>query len=68
MAAHRAAGFVYRPRVLSLLELIDAYDAEVELFRVMIAHRFRGHRGYRVIQQISGVAPDLRCDLHRRDR
>ncbi len=43
---------VYRQRVLSLLELIDAYDGEVEMFRTMIAHRFTGHRGYRVIQQI----------------
>ena len=48
---------VYRQRVLSLLELINAYDAEVELFRTMIDHRFRAHRGYRVIQQISGIGP-----------
>src|SRR5436190_20937499 len=27
------------------------------MFRTMIAHRFRGHRGYRVIQQISGIGP-----------
>jgi hypothetical protein len=26
-------------------------------FRVMIANRLTGHRGYRVIQQISGVGP-----------
>src|SRR3954447_6254146 len=48
---------VYRQRIHSLLELIDAYDGEIDLFRQMIAHRFTGHRGYRVIQQISGVGP-----------
>ena len=48
---------VYRQRIDSLLELIDAYDGEIELFRAMIANRFAGHRGYRVIQQISGVGP-----------
>jgi transposase len=46
---------VYRQRVLSLVELINTYDGEVELFRAMIAHRFTGHRGYRVIQQIRGI-------------
>jgi transposase len=48
---------VYRQRINSLLELIDAYDGEIEVFRAMIANRFAGHRGYRVIQQISGVGP-----------
>ena len=48
---------VYRQRIDSLLELIDAYDGEIEVFRTMIASRFAGHRGYRVIQQISGVGP-----------
>jgi transposase len=48
---------VYRQRIHSLLELIDAYDGEIDLFRQMIAGRFAGHRGYRVIQQISGVGP-----------
>ena len=48
---------VYRQRVLSLLELINAYDAEVELSRTMISHRFRAHREYRVIQQISAIGP-----------
>ena len=48
---------VYRQRIHSLLELIDAYDGEIDLFRQMIANRFTGHRGYRVIQQISGVGP-----------
>ncbi len=59
---------VYRQRVSSLLELIDAYDGEVETFRRMIAGRLAGHRGYRVIQQIGGIAPDLRRDLRRGDR
>src|SRR5438270_6570555 len=59
MAWLRAAplDLVRRQRVGSLLELINAYDAAVEMFRTMIAHRFRGHRGYRVIQQISGIGP-----------
>ncbi len=48
---------VYRQRVDSLCELIDAYDAEVETFRKMIANRLAGHAGYRVIQQIDGVGP-----------
>ena len=48
---------VYRQRVSSLLELIDAYDGEVETFRRMIAGRLAGHRGYRVIQQIGGIGP-----------
>ncbi len=48
---------VYRQRVGSLLELIDAYDTEVETFRAMIAHRLAGHAGYRVIQQLDGIGP-----------
>ena len=63
---------VYRQRVLSLLELIDAYDGEVAVFQAMIANRFTGHRGYRVIQQISGVGPTFAAifiaeigDIHR---
>jgi hypothetical protein len=35
---------VYRQRVGSLVELIDAYDGEIELFQTMIANRFTGHR------------------------
>jgi transposase len=49
----------YRMRVVSLLELIDAFDYEVELFRVDIAARLRDHRGYRAIQAIPGVGPTL---------
>ena len=54
---------VYRQRINSLLELIDAYDGEIECFRAMIANRFTGHRGYRVIQQISGVGPTFAAVL-----
>lgn len=54
---------VYRQRIDSLLELIDAYDGEIECFRAMIANRFTGHRGYRVIQQISGVGPTFAAVL-----
>jgi transposase len=48
---------VYRQRVNSLLELIDAYDGEIEVFRAMIVNRFTRHRGYQVIQQIRGIGP-----------
>jgi len=54
---------VYRQRIDSLRELIDAYDGEIECFRAMIANRLRGHRGYRVIQQISGVGPTFAAVL-----
>jgi transposase len=52
-----AVDLPYRQRINSLLELIDAYDGQIELFRGVIANRLRGHRGYQVIQQISGVGP-----------
>jgi transposase len=42
------------------------------MYRTMIVSRFRGHRGYRVIQQISGVGPTFAAifiaeigDIHR---
>ena len=54
---------VYRQRIDSQRELIDAYDGEIECFRAMIANRLRGHRGYRVIQQISGVGPTFAAVL-----
>jgi transposase len=47
----------YRMRVVSLLELIDAFDYEIELFRSDIAARLRRDRGYRAIQAIPGVGP-----------
>jgi transposase len=49
----------YRHRVDSLTTLIDAYDAQVAEFNVLIAAALTGHRGYRAIQSISGVGPVL---------
>jgi transposase len=45
----------YRLRVSSLVELIDAFDHEVEAFRRMIAEQLDDHAGYRAIQAIPGV-------------
>jgi transposase len=50
-------GQVYRLRVSSLLDLIDAFDFEVEALRQEIAARLRRHRGYTAIQAIPGVGP-----------
>ena len=47
----------YRLRVASLLDLIDAYDYEVERFRQLIAAELAGHPGYHAIQAIPGVGP-----------
>jgi transposase len=47
----------YRMRVVSLLELMDAFDYEIELFGTDIAARLRRDRGYRAIQTIPGVGP-----------
>jgi transposase len=47
----------YRMRVVSLLELMDAFDYEIELFRSDIAARLKRHRGYHAIQAIPGVGP-----------
>jgi transposase len=47
----------YRLRVASLLELIDAFDAEIEHLRRKVAHQLAGHRGYHAIQGIPGVGP-----------
>jgi transposase len=52
-----ALGRPYRMRVASLLDLIDAFDFEVEALRQEIAARLRGHRGYRAVQAIGGVGP-----------
>src|ERR1700754_5045043 len=60
--------FVYRQRIDPFLESIDAYDGQIEVFPTMIANRFAGHRGYQVIQQISGAAPEFRRGVPRRDR
>lgn len=62
----------YRLRVSSLLELIDAFDQEVETFRRMIADKLDGHVGYRAVQAIPGVGPTFAAifvaeigDVHR---
>jgi transposase len=47
----------YRMRVASLLDLIDAFDFEVETLRQEIAARLRRHRGYQALQTIPGVGP-----------
>ncbi len=47
----------YRTRVASLLELIDAFDGEIEHLRLKLANRLGRHRGYHVIQTIPGVGP-----------
>lgn len=47
----------YRMRVASLLDLIDAFDFEVEALRQEIAARLRDHTGYQAIQAIGGVGP-----------
>ena len=47
----------YRLRVASLLDLIEAYDYEVERFRQIIAAELAGHAGYRAVQAIPGVGP-----------
>jgi transposase len=49
----------YRLRVGSLLDLIDAFDYEVEFLRQAIAEELHGHPGYRAVQTIPGVGPVL---------
>ncbi len=65
-------GPVYRLRVTSLLELIDAYDGEVDTLGRVIAARLAADRGYKAIQAIPGVGPVLAAvftaeigDIHR---
>jgi transposase len=50
---------VYRLRTTSLLDLIDAFDGEVETCRRVIAARLAGDRGYHAIQAIGGVGQTL---------
>ena len=50
---------VYRPRIDSLLRLIDALDFEIDLFGSWSPAGCAGHPGYRAIQQIPGVGPVL---------
>jgi transposase len=57
MLAEVSLARAYRLRVSSLLELIDAFDLEVEAFRRMIAEQLDDHVGYRAVQAIPGVGP-----------
>jgi transposase len=50
---------VYRLRVTSLLDLIDAYDGEVDRLSRIVAARLAGDRGYKAIQTIPSVGPVL---------
>lgn len=43
----------------SLLDLIDAYDGEVDRFSSVVRARLAADRGYRAIQAIPGVGPTL---------
>jgi transposase len=45
--------------VTSLLELIDAYDREVDRLNAVVTTRLGDHRGYKAIQAIPGVGPIL---------
>ncbi|HEX2027243.1 MAG TPA: IS110 family transposase [Nitriliruptorales bacterium] len=54
---HTTLAPAYRTRVDSLLGLIDAFDAEIDLMRRMVAHRLQGQVGYTAIQAIPGVGP-----------
>ena len=45
----------YRLRVASLLDLIDAYDYEIEFFRRVLAEELADHPGYRAVQAIPAV-------------
>ena len=57
---------VYRQRLLSLLELINTYDGEIEVFRAMIANRFTGQARVSGDPADQRDRSDLRRDLHRR--
>lgn len=52
----------------SLLDLIDAYDYEVDFFRRLIVGQLDTDRGYRVLQTIPGGRRHLRGGARRRDR
>ena len=49
----------YRLRVASLLDLIDAYDYEIDFFRRLIAEELDDHPGYHAIQAIPRVGTTL---------
>jgi len=47
----------YAARVTSLRTILALLEAEITLFDRRIAAALNGHRGYRAIQQISGIGP-----------
>jgi transposase len=49
----------YATRVMSLRDLICAFDREVEIFERDIRRELKDHPGYEAIQAISGVGPVL---------
>jgi transposase len=49
----------YLARVQSLQRLIDALDAEIDLFARLARGRLAGHPGYRAVQSIPGIGPTL---------
>ena len=52
-----ALGPVYATRVESLLELIEAFDTQIERFEREVERELADHGGYHAIQQIPGVGP-----------
>jgi transposase len=56
---HTRLAPAYQLRVTSLLELIDAYDREVDRLNAVVTTRLGDHRGYKAIQAIPGVGPIL---------
>jgi transposase len=56
-------GPVYRLRVTSLLDLIDAYDHHADKLGRVIAARLTGDRGYKAIHAIPGIGPVLAAVL-----
>ena len=57
LLADAPLGRAYRLRVGSLIDLIDAFDYEVEFFRRLIAEQLAGHPGYTALQTLPGVGP-----------
>ncbi len=53
----------YQLRTDSLLELIDAFDAQIGTLEAMTAVRLSHDRGYRAIQAMPGIGPVLAAVL-----
>lgn len=49
----------YRARIESLLELVDTFDRQVEIFEREVRTKLAGHAGYQATQQIPGVGETL---------